>query len=135
MNTFLASALSLLATVEEIGKFEHLGMRFRGEYTDLSPGRILGLLAIPFSIFLLFAGLKWFGKLFDPKPEQRSPRRLFRELTDAFDMGAGERRLCHEVANAAGLATPAELFLRPDLKERVAERDRGLAERIFRLDD
>lgn len=132
MNATLISIVCMLADATPIGKFEHLGMRFRGELTDFTSGRVLGLMAIPLAIFVLFVGLSWVASRFQLRPEKRSPRRLFRELADAHDMGARERTACHEVASAAGLTLPAEVFLRPDLYEMIAARDADLAARLYR---
>jgi len=126
------TSLTLLAPLlAQLHLWRRLGDRFSGEHVEWQTADTLGLAAVGGAFVVGFWFLSWLSAWQQTTTETRSPRRLFRELAAAHRLNYRARRTCREVAQAAQLKEPAELFLRPDLRVELEERDRTIAERLF----
>lgn len=115
----------------QLSNWSRLGDRFSGDYLRLRPEHIIG------TIVVLVLGVGGFWLLNFLSEWQRTaatrkcPKRLFGELALAHRLTRGEQKKCRQLAADRGLADPAELFVRTDLKEPLAAVDPELARRVY----
>lgn len=114
----------------QIDNWRRLGERFSGENLEWRVEDSLGLAALALALVGGFWLLSRLGS-WQQAATDEPPRRLFAELARAHRLGFLQRRYCREVARQHGLAEPAELFVRADLREALQARDAALATRLF----
>ena len=124
--------LPLAAGIDAV---RNMGHRFQADEAQLGQRDLFTLLGIVAAVVVTILVLK----RLTPRDEQRrasnSPRALFRELCRVHNLDRQSRGLLKRLAAFRGLASPAELFLHPEMfwtdAEGVTEDLARLADRLF----
>ncbi|MEN0109150.1 MAG: hypothetical protein AAF805_00360 [Planctomycetota bacterium] len=119
----------LAPVLAQRSNWSRLGDRFSGDHLRLQTEDLVGVLALVAVAVVLLLTLRMLAKWQQSQERPATPKQLFKELAAAHGLGHGERAELRRVAGEAGLSDASEVFVRPDLRGRLA--DRSLAERLF----
>lgn len=126
------NASNLLALpLAQRSNWNALGTRFSGDHLTLRTEDVIGFTLLAACLIGGYFLLKLLADLQQRRPMEQGPKRLFAELARVHGMSFGERKTCREAATEIGTDSPAEVFVRPDARRAVAQRDGELAARLF----
>ena len=98
----------------ELGRYQHMGERFRRGGGGMSTTTAMLLLA---ALAVVLVAVVWISKSIDARQRKGycSPRALFRELCHAHGLDRAGRSLLRKVARYHQLDHPASIFVEPTL--------------------
>lgn len=111
----MIARLANLAPLAERSTWYHLGDRFSGENLQLQSEDVVGAVLLVAVSTLVLGGLAWLSGRKQRAATKPNPRRLFHELCDMHRLSDRDQRLLKALARGRKLASPAELFVRPEL--------------------
>ncbi|TWT89632.1 hypothetical protein Mal64_00090 [Pseudobythopirellula maris] len=118
----IATLLEPLLAIDSRERWTSMGDHFSGKNAELNAGDLIGLAVMVAGLVLLFVVLNKISKLKIDRPKKNpftGTDSLFRRLCVTHGLARADGRLVRRLATEAGLKSPAEAFLRPDLFERV----------------
>lgn len=113
MNTLIDGAMQI--PLAQRDAWESLGNRFSGDHAEFNWGDLVALAGVILAIGALVWLLRWLYGMQQARRLSNEPRHLFADLCKAHRLDRRDRKRLELLSQQLDLATPATLFVRPDL--------------------